>query len=90
MDELGSDMHRTRNGRLNVDFLSRRLMPRWKMIKIDGVYYERKALAEWLLRRGAYAPASRRPLTPAQSADVANANPYRILGKAPLLNSNRR
>lgn len=85
MNELQKDLelHRTRNGRLEMDYLSRTLMPRWKMVRIDGVYYDRKALADWLVRRGPHAPSSRKALSADVIADLRNATPYRIFGRAP-------
>lgn len=83
----GTGMHRGRDGRLDVDQFSRRLIPRWRMVRVDGRFFERKALARWLLERGV-SPVSRRPVTGAEFADATNANPYRIYGKAPMRAAN--
>lgn len=76
-------MHRTRNGRLEVDQLSRRLQPRWKMVRVDGRWYDRRALAAWLLGHPGlatvpYAPASRAGIARNQVAAITDANPYRL------------
>lgn len=84
-----TELHRTRNGRLNVDMFSRTLKPRWTLIKMNGAYYDRKELAKWLKERGALAPSSRRRMTNAETRNVSDKNPYRIYGKAPVRNKNR-
>lgn len=87
MNDLGTivGMHRTRNGRLGLDYMSRTLVPRWKQVNVDGVGYDRKALADWILARGSVSPASRRPLNASVRDAVTNSNPYGIYGKAPML-----
>ena len=84
-----AQMHRTRDGRLDMDQLSRTMRPKWTMIRMNGAYYDRKGLAGWLLSRGKFSPATRRPLTPAEIADVENANPHGIYGRRALLNKNK-
>ena len=84
-----TDMHRTRNGRLDIDQFSRGLKPKWRMIRIDGAYFDRRKLAEWLTTRGKFAPTTRRALTSREIEALQNANPYRILGKAPFFPKNR-
>lgn len=84
-----AQVHRTRDGRLEMDRLSRTLRPRWTMIRMNGAYYDRKSLAGWLLSRGKFSPATRRPLTAAEIANVENANPYGIHGRAPMLDKNK-
>jgi hypothetical protein len=84
-----AEMHRTRDGRLDMDQLSRTMRPKWAMIRMNGAYYDRKGLAEWLLSRGKFSPATRRPLTRAEIADVEDANPHGIYGRAPVLDKNR-
>lgn len=90
-DELARELglHRITNGRMAVDEFSRGKKPLWDMVRIDGVYYDRRALADWIVKRGKYAPGSRRPLSPAQIEDIQDPNPHRIFGKAPLYVSNK-
>jgi hypothetical protein len=89
-DKLASiaEMHRVRDGRLEVDYLSRELMPRWKLIKVDGVWVERKALSKWILSRGKISPKSRKPLSVEELREATNSEPYKIFGKAPKYASN--
>jgi hypothetical protein len=86
MNDLAREarLHRSRNGRLNLDMFSRTLKPRWTLIKIDGAYYDRRGLARWLKERGSFVPASRRRMTANETRNAANENPYRIYGKAPV------
>ena len=84
-----AEVHRTRDGRLEMDRLSRTMRPKWTMIRMNGGYYDRKGLAGWLLSRGKFSPETRRPLTRAEIADVENANPHGIYGRAPVLDKNR-
>ena len=90
-DDVSSmtEMHRTRNGRLDIDQFSRGLKPKWRMIRIDGAYFDRRKLAEWLTTRGKFAPTTRRALTTREIEGIQDANPYRILGKAPFFPKNR-
>lgn len=74
-----TNVHRKRDGRMEIDYFSRRLQPRWKLIKIDGVYYDRKSLANWLLTRGASVPTSRRPFTAKELENIRDPNPYGLL-----------
>jgi hypothetical protein len=89
-DTLASmaEMHRMRDGRLEVDYLSRELMPRWKLVKVDGVWVERKALSNWILSRGKISPKSRKPLSADELREATNSEPYRIFQKAPKYASN--
>lgn len=84
-----AQLHRSRNGRLNIDMFSRTLKPRWTLIKINNAYYDRRGLAKWLKERGSMVPTSRRKLTTNEVRNVENKNPYRIYGKAPVLNKNK-
>lgn len=78
-------MHRARNARLEVDYLSRGLEPRWQMVRVDGTWYDRRALAEWLVAHGGQTPTRRWTVPPEDVEDVTDPAPYRIAGKAPLL-----
>jgi hypothetical protein len=91
MNELTKEaqLHRQRNGRLNLDMFSRTYKPRWTLIKLNNAYYDRRGLAQWLKQRGSYVPTSRRRMTSNEVRNAENANPYRIYGKAPVLNKNR-
>jgi len=91
LNAVGSmgQIHRTRDGRLDIDQFSRTLKPKWTMIRMNGTYFDRKGLADWILRRGKFSPTTRRPLSPAEIGNVQNVNPYRIYGKALILNKNR-
>lgn len=84
-----AQLHRSRNGRLNIDMFSRTLKPRWTLIKIDNAYYDRRGLAKWLKERGNFVPMSRRKLTTNETRNASDPNPYRIYGKAPILNKNK-
>jgi hypothetical protein len=69
--------HRTRNGRLAVNWFSRRSKARWRLVPLDGQWYDRARL------RGAVAknrrvPHSMRPLTAEELADVLNAAPWSL------------
>ena len=80
-------VHRERDGRLDVDHFSRRLMPRWKMVRVDGRYFDRKALGAWLLERKT-SPITRRPLGARELVNATDPRPHRIFGKAPILDAN--
>ncbi len=84
-----TELHRTRNGRLNIDMFSRTLKPRWTLVKMNGAYYDRRELAKWLKQRGSVTPIARRKMTAEETRNVGNRNPYRIYGKAPMRNKNR-
>jgi hypothetical protein len=86
MDLTG--VHRYRNGRMDVDFSSRGLQPRWKLVKVDGVWYDRKDMARWILDRGPVSPVTRRPLTPETVTNATNVAPFRIIGKARVTSTN--
>lgn len=84
-----AQVHRTRDGRLDMNRLSRTARPRWTMIRMNGAYYDRKGLANWLLTRGKFSPETRRPLTAAEIANVENTNPHGIYGRRALLNKDK-
>ena len=55
------------NGRLALDYFSRRLGRRSRMIRLDGQWYDRRALASYLRRR---ARAGQRPVVPHSGAAI--------------------
>ena len=67
---------RARNGRLAIDWISRRQRPRWRMLRLNGDWYDRQRLGETVRRRGPVVPASRRPLTPAELEELEDPNPW--------------
>ena len=71
---------RARNGRLAVDWISRDQKPRWRMVRLDGVWYDRDALRALLDRRPPppAVPFSRRALTAAELRTVRNDNPWAL------------
>ncbi len=79
-DDDDTGLTRYLNGRLADDRLSRRQVPRWRLVRLDGVWYDRARLAERLrseaaARRRAI-PHSRRALTPAEIARLESPRPY--------------
>jgi hypothetical protein len=87
---------RYRNGRLEIDWFSRRQLARWRMMPLDGQWYDRGRLRDWLRRRAQdrqgrvqtrastydVVPASRRRLTPAEARDAQDTNPWRLYKNA--------
>lgn len=71
---------RKRNGRLEIDWISRRQKPRWKLIPLNSQWYDRRRLRNLLDRRPkpSVVPASRRRLTQREIDDVQNDNPWRL------------
>lgn len=66
-------MARARNGRLSVDWSSRRLRPRWHMLPLDSAWYDRSSV-----RAERVVPDTSRPLTPDELRRVRNTNPWRL------------
>ena len=50
MREL-TGVRRSRNGRLAIDWLSRRQKPRWRMLSLDGQMYDRDRLRDRVRQR---------------------------------------
>lgn len=79
-----AEMARARNGRLAVDWFTRAQIPRWKLILLNGQWYERERLRQRLERsRGAAnrrltVPATGRRLTNAEIEDASNTSPWRL------------
>ena len=69
---------RVRNGRLDVDWLSRALRPRWRMVLLNGQWYDREGLRERVRDRGPEVPGTRRPLSAAEREDVDDPNPWSL------------
>ena len=69
-----SGVARYLDGRLGDNRLSRREVARWRLVKLNGVWYDRARLARELrLAASRRVPHSRRLLTPAESADLESA-----------------
>lgn len=79
-------MARARNGRLEINWISRYEKPRWKMIKLDGEWYDRERLKKMLDRRPKpeIVPGSRRRLTAAELDVIRDPSPWSLA----LTNSN--
>ncbi len=74
---------RARNGRLAIDWISRRQMPRWRMLLVDGQHYDRQRLRRLLARaREAQPrlPGATRRLTRAETEAALDPNPWRLFG----------
>lgn len=72
---------RYRNGRLAIDWISRREKPRWRMVRLDDQYYDRQRLRK-LLNSGRTSPSlPRRRLTAAELASIRDPNPWRLYDK---------
>lgn len=71
---------RARNGRLAVDWISRRQKPRWHMLPLDSTWYDRARLRALVAAR-AVVPSTSRPLTPGERAAIADANPWSLHDK---------
>lgn len=71
-------MARFRDGRLETDWLSRDLRPRWRMVRLNGQWYNRNRLRNRVQARGPQVPATRRELTNAELDNVTNANPWSL------------
>lgn len=71
---------RARNGRLQIDWISRRQVPRWRMVALNGQWYDRERLKRLLASRPppAAVPASRRKLSRAEQNRVNDARPWAL------------
>lgn len=71
---------RKRNGRLAIDWVSRRQKPRWRMVGLNSQWYDRGRLRDLLAGRPtpSVVPASRRRLTARELENIANTNPWRL------------
>ncbi|APC25778.1 hypothetical protein BST79_gp265 [Only Syngen Nebraska virus 5] len=83
------EIHRYRNGRLEIDYFSRKMSPKFSLIELDGKYYDRDSLKKFVAEQASnIVPESLRVLNSKEKANVNNKNPYRILGKAPFFPKN--
>jgi hypothetical protein len=70
------------NGRLALNWLGRRMKSRWRMVLLDGQWYDRTGIRAWIKARldrglGAFVPHSKKPLTKADMFAIYDPNPYR-------------
>ena len=75
------ELHRARNGRLAPDMLSRRLQARWRLLFLDGQYYDRarlRRLVERVGRARAVVPDSRRRFGPSDWEALDDPSPWRV------------
>lgn len=77
-------VRRTRNGRLAINRLSRTAKPRWRMILLDGQWYDRNRLRALVIDaqragRRTVVPHSLRNLTPAELANATDLQPWTLL-----------
>lgn len=73
-DDDDSGVARYLNGRLADDRMSRREVARWRLVRLDGVWYDRRRLADALrLAATRRVPHSRRLLTPADELELGDA-----------------
>ena len=83
------EIHRYRNGRLEIDYFSRKMSPKFSLIELDGKYYDRDSLKKFVTEQASnIVPESLRVLNSKEKANVNNKNPYRIFGKAPFFPKN--
>ena len=84
-----AEVHRTRDGRLAVNWLSRREVARWRMLALNGQCYNRGRLRERVRANTAKGktptvPHSSRRLTQAEVTEVLDANPWSLApGRTP-------
>ena len=69
---------RYRDGRLAINVLSRRQKPRWRMLMLNGDWYDRDRLRAELQAAGFFVPQSRRPLTPNERGAARNLQPWTL------------
>lgn len=78
-----AEVHRTRDGRLAVNWLSRRSKSRWKMVALNGQWYDRQRLRDRVKNRPVVPHSSRR-LAEAELAEILNLNPWSLApGRSP-------
>ena len=70
---------RYRNGRLAVDVMSRRQKPRWRMLMMNGDWYDRDSLRAEMRAMGHFVPQTRRALAQAEVAHIQNSEPWRLM-----------
>lgn len=69
-----------RNGRLALDWMTRRQVPRWRLVKLDGTWYDPVLLRSLLASRPGRerVPATGRPLTQDEWLRLMDPNPWRL------------
>lgn len=83
------EIHRYKNGRLEIDYFSRKMTPAFSTIELNGKYYDRNGLKKFIAEQGSnIVPESLRALNSKEKANVNNKNPYRIFGKAKVYPKN--
>lgn len=83
-DDDDSGVARYLDGRLAGDRLSRREVARWRLVRLNGVWYDRARLAAQMrLAAARRVPHSRRQLTPAESANLESALDDPAAGRTP-------
>ena len=82
------EIHRYRNGRLEIDYFSRKMSPKFSLIELDGKYYDRNSLKKFIEEQSNIVPESLRVLNTKEKTNVKNKNPYGIFGKAPFFPKN--
>lgn len=84
-----ADIHRTRDGRLAVNWLSRRQQARWRMLAMNGQWYNRGRLRNSVRSNASrgkapLVPHSSRRMTNAELANALNASPWSLApGRTP-------
>ncbi len=73
-----ADVTRYRNGRLAIDVLARRQKPRWRMLFLDGDWYDRNRLRAELARLGEFVPQTRRALRLGEILAIRDTQPWRL------------
>ena len=83
------EIHRYRNGRLEVDYFSRELRPKFSLIELNGKYYDRNSLKKFVTQQASnIVPESLRALNSREKKNVNNQTPFRIFGKVPFYPKN--
>ena len=83
------EIHRYRNGRLEIDYFSRKMSPKFSLIHLDDKYYDRNSLKKYIMEQASNTvPESLRVLSAKEKANVSNKNPFRIFGKAKFFPKN--
>ena len=70
------------NGRLALNWLGRRMKSRWRMVLLDGQWYDRFGIRAWIKARldrglGAFVPHSKKPLSKADMGAIYDPTPFR-------------
>lgn len=70
------------NGRPALNWLGRRMKSRWRMVPLDGEWYDRAGIRAWISARtqrglAVYVPHSKKPLTSADVLAIYDPFPFR-------------